>query len=181
MYALDTEFAEDGTTIALLSLGLVAADGRTYYAQVVESDYARCNMFVVEHVIPAMTVCPGGFSKNQHWSFFSNRDSWGCVDGCPWRWKTVIAQEVRAFVGETPAFVTYYGAHDWVVLCQLYGSMTMLPSGWPMYATDLRAYLDWHGSQSLTQPDDMPHHALSDAHWIMETWHRYALHSDVGV
>mgnify|MGYP007132577418 CR=1 FL=1 len=39
-YFLDTEFQEDGETIRLISLALVADDGREFYAQAAEYDPA---------------------------------------------------------------------------------------------------------------------------------------------
>ena len=94
---------------------------------------------------------------------------------CPWEWKAVIAKQLQTFVGDTPTFLGYYCAYDWVVLCQLYGPMLALPKTWPMYCRDLRQWLDDHGHTQVTQPDDMPHHALSDAQWIMEAWKKYAV------
>ena len=43
-------------------------------------------------------------------------------------------------------------------------------NGWPMYAHDLRSVLDMQGLAHMTQPDDMPHHALSDALWTRDMW-----------
>lgn len=173
LYALDTEFIDDGRTIELISLGLIGEDGRTYYKQVVNVETAWSNTFVLHNVLPHLTPCPSDLSKSQHWSHWSSTKAAGCVDGCPWQWREHLGQEIVAFCGESPQFITYYGAYDWVVLCQLFGSMMALPSGWPMYAHDLRSLLDLYGYAHITQPDDSPHHALSDARWIMETWQRY--------
>lgn len=32
--------------------------------------------------------------------------------------------------------------YDWVVLCQLYGTMMDLPKGWPMYCRDVKQLCD---------------------------------------
>ena len=37
----DTEFIEDGKTIDLISIGIVAEDGRTFYAESLECEYDR--------------------------------------------------------------------------------------------------------------------------------------------
>lgn len=177
IYAIDTEFMEDGKTIQLISLGLVAEDGRTYYRQVIERDYARANRWVQTHVIPQLTQCPGSRSKNEHWSHWSTTKTGGCVRGCPWQWQDWMGEEVRAFVGKSPVFVGYYCAYDWVALCQLYGTMMDLPESWPMYCRDLRQWLDEHELEGITQPEDDQgiHHALRDALWIMQTYQCYVL------
>lgn len=51
-YYLDTEFIEDGRTIDLLSIGIVAADGREFYAASTEADPSRANEWVRSHVLP---------------------------------------------------------------------------------------------------------------------------------
>ena len=40
-YCYDTEFLEDGTTIELISIGIVASDGREYYAVNSDMDTER--------------------------------------------------------------------------------------------------------------------------------------------
>lgn len=49
-----------------------------------------------------------------------------------------------------------------------------------MYTHDLRQMLDECGLEHVTQPDDMPHHALSDARWIMDTYQRYCAPVETG-
>lgn len=45
-YFYDTEFIEDGQTIELVSIGIVAEDGREYYAVSTDFDPARANPWV---------------------------------------------------------------------------------------------------------------------------------------
>ena len=42
-YFYDTEFIEDGQTIDLVSIGIVASDGREYYAVSTDADLSRAN------------------------------------------------------------------------------------------------------------------------------------------
>jgi hypothetical protein len=144
---LDTEFIEDGRTIDLLSVGLVRDDGAEYYAEPRETDRTRADDWVKANVLPHLT---GVTTPRQ-----------------------IIAEEITAFVGPAPEFWGYYCAYDWVALCRLYGTLMDLPSGWPMLCRDLRQLLDDRGHADITQPDDMPHHAMSDAHWIADTFRRY--------
>ena len=47
----DTEFIEDGHTIDLISIGVVAEDGRGFYAESSECDLSRANPWVKENVL----------------------------------------------------------------------------------------------------------------------------------
>lgn len=168
IYALDTEFIEDGRTIDLLSIGIVAEDGRTLYKQNVTCDLSKANAWVKEHVLPQLVQCPRG-TQNDHQVMLSFGDS--CAYGdCPWLFRPGIRDAILKFIAYNtkPIFWGYYSAYDWVVLCQLFGAMMDLPHGWPMYCCDLRQHLDSVGSP-ISQPGDIPHNALSDALWIMQT------------
>jgi hypothetical protein len=50
-YYFDTEFIEDGKTIDLISIGIVAADGREYYAINEDCDFSKASDWVKENVI----------------------------------------------------------------------------------------------------------------------------------
>lgn len=93
----------------------------------------------------------------------------------------------------TPEFYGYYSDYDWVVFCWLYGTMIMLPKGYPMYCKDLKQMFDekieklsnkdffshFHVEVPMTFKEksdlvrvredypkqDNEHHALSDAKW----------------
>ena len=174
LYALDTKFMEDGHSIQLISIGVVAEDGREFYKQVIEADYRRANAWVGQHVLPHLTDCPSGLWKTQHWGRVSQKTAWVCeFPQCPWLFRAQIATALVEFVGPSPTFLGYYSAYDWVTVCQMFGIMMALPKGWPMYCRDLRQWLDDHNLQDIKQPDDMTHHALSDARWIMDTYKTY--------
>jgi hypothetical protein len=173
---LDTEFIERPGTIELISLGLVAEDGREYYAQSCEFDANQANPWVQAHVFPHLARCPLGRDLAAH------RYDELCHRDCPWWTRAQIRDGVLAFVGaDRPEWWTYYGAYDWTVFCWLFGAMVDLPAGWPMLAYDLRQWLDHLGLAQVKQPDEMPHQALSDAKWIAETFKAYAyLHQGAG-
>lgn len=136
----DTEFIEDGRTIELLSIGLAADDGATYYAEI-ECDKSTASPWVRENVLP--------FLKG------------------PERPKDEVAREIVRFAGLKPEFWAYYGDYDWVALCQMFGTMMDLPPTWPMYCRDLKQVLDEQGIDSPPAPDD-EHHALVDAKWGLD-------------
>lgn len=45
-----------------------------------------------------------------------------------------------------PIFYGHYADYDWVVFCWLFGKMTNLPEGFPMYCRDLKQILDGRAS-----------------------------------
>jgi hypothetical protein len=50
-YFLDTEFIEDGTTISLISIGIVCEDGREFYAVNRDCDLTKASQWVKNNVI----------------------------------------------------------------------------------------------------------------------------------
>jgi len=136
----DTEFIEDGLTIDLISIGIVAEDGREYYAVSSECDPSKANEWVKENVLPH-------------------------VDQSTGKPRAVIRDEIVAFCRERPEVWGYYADYDWVVLCQLFGRMIDLPKGWPMYCRDIKQLCDDLGNPKLPAQESMEHHALEDARW----------------
>lgn len=145
----DCEFIEDGHTIDLVSIGVVRDDGAWLYLENEEADLSKANDWVREHVFPHLSP--------QY--------------AVP---RSTIAEQIREFAGPHPEWWGYFAGYDWVALCQLYGRMVDLPEGWPMYCRDLRQWLDDHGHGDVSQPDDHPHDALADAHWVADTHRRYS-------
>lgn len=142
----DTEFIEDGKTIDLMSIGIVAEDGRTYYAECAECDLNAASEWVKANVIPHLTanITP----------------------------REQIAREIVEFVGTgKPEFWAYYADYDWVALCQLFGTMMQLPKGWPMYCRDVKQLCDDLGNPTLPTQGKGEHHALADAKWTKDAYH----------
>jgi hypothetical protein len=173
---LDTEFIENGETIDLLSIALVADDGRELYAQIPTAKFEKASDWVARNVFPHL----GHFDMGKHRRSCTvakngefDRNDLKCADmACPWMRRHLLADAIVKFCGEAPEFWTYYGAYDWVALCQLFGDMSWLPKGWPMFAYDMRQWLN-HQGLGVSQPDDAPHHALEDARWLARTYERY--------
>ncbi|HZD13589.1 MAG TPA: hypothetical protein VE196_00320, partial [Pseudonocardiaceae bacterium] len=53
-YFYDTEFIDDGRTIELISIGVVAEDGREYYAVSTEFNPERAGSWVRANVLPKL-------------------------------------------------------------------------------------------------------------------------------
>ena len=141
----DTEFYEDGRTIELISIGAVADDGRTYYAETSGAPHLACKTeWLRENVFPHLTR-----ERKDH---------------------KQIASDLIKFMGEKPEIWAYYADYDWVALCQLFGTMMQLPKGWPMYCRDLKQLCDTLGNPKLPEQTSQEHHALADAMWTRDAW-----------
>lgn len=165
-YWLDTEFIEDGKTIDLISIGIVAEDGRELYCEVADVDWSKASPWVLENVKPHLRHLAPKFANNLMWSLD------GGIGGLMAR--EVIAEQVRAFCNPElhgkPEFWGYYADYDWVVLCQLFGTMMELPKGWPMYCRDIKQLCDDLGNPKLPEQGKGEHHALADAKWNKTAW-----------
>lgn len=151
----DTEFIEDGRTIDLISIGMVSGAGDTLYLISEEADLARASEWVKENVLADMPQ-------------YDHRRQRFIVDDYVVSRKR-MAELILRFVGEDkPEFWAYYADFDWVVLCQLFGTMMDLPKGWPMYCRDLKQLLDSRGNPRFQK--DSTHNALGDAQWVASVY-----------
>ncbi len=148
-YFLDTEFVEDGKTIDLISIGVVAEDGREFYAvnAHLPSIEKRANQFVRENVLPNLY---------KHGDVLVRHSS---PEG--------IGKELLAWVGadKKPEFWGWYADYDWVVFCQLFGRMIDLPKHFPRYCRDLKQWADDAGNPQLPKEALAAHNAIVDARW----------------
>lgn len=152
---LDTEFVERGyERIELISIGLVAEDGREFYAVASDGwDPEHANDWVKANVLTKLGNDPR----------------------MP---RTLIAEMIRDFAGEKPEFWGYYSDYDWVLLCQLFGTMMDLPKGWPMFCRDVIQLCKDNGDPRLPKQDGSEHNALADARHIL-VMHEYLAMSRV--
>lgn len=164
-YWLDTEFIEDGRSIDLLSIGIVAEDGRELYAESLEAPLSKANDWVKANVLPHLTPIPT--RDIDVWMRIEKRKT-------PCLWRLEIMDYVRVFCDPDcygkPEFWGYFADYDWVVLCQLFGTMMDLPKGWPMYCRDIKQWCDDLGNPRLPEQGKGEHHALADARWNRVAW-----------
>lgn len=160
----DTEFLEDGHTIDLISIGMVRADGRAFYAVSNEFDTERVwrDNWLMANVMPSIG----------HDLEFSEEDGWDMTitdDAAMSR--VEIRDGILDFVSDIwPEFWAWYGAYDHVALCQLFGRMIDLPSKFPMFTCDIRQIVKELGNPPLpVQPEGL-HNALEDARF---NWTKY--------
>jgi hypothetical protein len=136
----DTEFLDDGKTIELISIGMVAEDGRELYGINADADWSRiqANPWLVENVLSHLPVRlpKEGDQRKLLWFDDDHADRERVLP------KRVLAQLVEWFLGDTlePDLWAYYSATDHVVGYQLFGSMieASRDHGWPMRTSCLR-------------------------------------------
>jgi hypothetical protein len=165
-YFYDTEFLEEGKTIELISIGIVAEDGREYYAVNRDAPWKRIakNDWLVSNVVRQLPRIYGDqrFHVGRHNPLALD------FDDRAMKTRDDIANEVRDFllaVGN-PELWAWYAAYDHVVLCQLWGSMIHLPEGIPMYTHDLKQECDRLGNPEMPAQPSGEHNALADAQHV---------------
>ena len=142
-YFYDTEFHDDGNAIDLISIGIVANDGREYYAVNADAEWDR----IMRHDwLPDNVVAQ-------------------LPPEVEWKRKAQIKAEVAEFLlaAGQPELWAWFAAYDHVVLSQLFGRMLDMPPGIPMYTHDLRAYLDYVKVKGIPSQVTGNHDAMEDA------------------
>jgi hypothetical protein len=163
-YFYDTEFIEDGKTIDLVSIGIVAEDGREFYAVSTEFKAKRASEWVRLNVLAHLP------ERNVNLSDVSVSPRLKS-ESLAWMSRADIKRKLLAFVGDDkPEWWGYYSAYDHVALCQLFGTMMDLPKGWPFYTRDLKQWCDALSNPSLPEQGKGEHHALADARWNREAY-----------
>lgn len=165
----DCAFVERGRDlpIQLVSIGLIAEDGREFYGINEE-----CLSNVTRHPWLSVNVAPflpihfdGNFIYE--WDHgHAEHDHVMALDQ--------LAARLQRFLHETPDLElwAYYGAYDHVVMCQLFGSMAELPSGIPMFTHELMQLIEIMQKIDLPPTPENTHHAMADARWVKQAYQR---------
>lgn len=169
IYYVDTEFIEFPSTIELLSIALVAADGRELYCVNSEADTSRANEFVKKRVLPNLAHPDESVTGSKTASEIKTLGDY--VVG-----RVEIGERIRQFVlaDRDPEFYGYFADYDWVALCWLFGPMVMLPTRFPMFCRDLKQTLSEIERATNIDPRDyaprspLNHNALEDARWMRD-------------
>jgi hypothetical protein len=183
-YFLDTEFVERPGNIDLISIGIVDANGATFYAENRHCNVTHFDDWHMEHVYPNLKFIPqheGGTLQMDHtpviWPGMSGKNI--AMYGSMGQIKEELLRWIGTNVLSKPRFYSYYADYDWVVFCWIFGRMVDLPKGFPMYCVDLKQMLDGMGNPKFPnylRPDEgKGHDALEDAkfhkrlyEWIKE-------------
>ena len=168
-YYLDTEFIEQQGSIDLISIGIVAEDGRTYYAESTSYDIRKASDWVKENVYPNLRwmYSETGVYKNKGFNNSGTNEGQTEVYGELW----LIESTIKEFIGDdTPEFWGYYCDYDWVVFCWIFGAMIDLPDKWPMFCRDIKQEMyDHENIEDYSPFEGRPHNSLDDAIQISKT------------
>jgi hypothetical protein len=182
----DTEFVDDGSTIELISIGMVSLPphtGELYYIVADDTMITRVaeHPWLTNHVLPHLPVkltrnlevlngdqIGNRWHPVKHWEWDLNHPDFAYV--VP---KSVIRDEVRRFIlnVEDPQLWAYFGAYDHVALAQLFGPMKDLPHGVPMYTNEFMQEWRRAGYPTLPPKPENAHNALADAAWLAAAHH----------
>jgi len=176
-YFIDTEFIEGFHKplfgkrrhfIDLISIGIVAEDGREYYAISNEFKEKDADQWVKDNVIsklPAQFVnytdpgiSPNWKQKTLLWKS-NKRIAQDIIDFTTvkkLRKGGLDKPELNRWEYDVPEFYGYYADYDWVLFCSLFGRMIDLPTGFPMYCRDLKQMLD-DKAENLLMEVEMAH------------------------
>ncbi|MBB3675673.1 polyadenylate-specific 3'-exoribonuclease AS [Modestobacter versicolor] len=150
-YFYDTEFIEDGTTIDLVSIGVVDETGREFYAVSTEFDPDRAIPWVRRNVLDQL---PPPADK-------------------AWRSRQRIREDLLSFLtapGEEIELWAWFAAYDHVALAQLWGAMPALPRPIPRFTRELRQRWDDVGRPAFPPKPTGTHDALVDARYNLARW-----------
>jgi 3' exoribonuclease, RNase T-like len=170
--AYDCEFLEDGKAIDLISIGMVREDGAEYYAVNSDANWAKIaeRRWLCENVVPHLPLASKGVRKATPGENTNVTTAWKfSIDLTDTRVRPcwVIANEVREFIlaaGGEPELWADSAAHQFVVLCQLWGAVARRPAGVPSWTHDLRQEIERAGNPPIPPLEGVTsHNALSDA------------------
>lgn len=150
-YFYDCEFIEDGSTIELISIGVVAQDGREFYAVSTDFDPNRAGEWVRRNVVSKL---PAPADR-------------------AWRSRIRIRDDLQAFLTAPRLPIelwAWYAAYDHVVLAQLWGAMPALPAEIPRLTREVRQHWEAAGCPPIPEPGHDRHTALADAKLAFARW-----------
>jgi hypothetical protein len=161
IYVIDTEFQELPETRQVLpiSIGIVAEDGRTFYAEFSDFDHSLANDWVKENVLSKL------------------RGVGGPLVGDTEEIRDALIEFFR--YDKKPIFWGYFADYDWVVFCQTFGTMITMPARFPQMCYDIRQYQNELAKtvnclnsdmdlSELPEHAGIKHYALDDAKWEMD-------------
>jgi hypothetical protein len=118
----DTEFTELHQKTTLISLGIIAEDGREFYAEFTDYDKSQVTPWIEENVMTKLKFLPNPSSH-----FWTNRNEINleCCGNTAF-----VRQELRLFLQKWDKVEMWSDcpAYDWVLFCNIFGTAFDIPS-----------------------------------------------------
>ena len=163
---LDTEFTGLNQSAEFISIALVSADERTFYAEFIDYDPTKLSNWHHENVLPQLVLQASNANdsnRNQHWEVLGNREA--------------IAADLRTWLTQFETIEIWADclAYDWVLFCELFGGSLHLPANVFYIPFDLATLLKIRGidpdisrlqflnDQNISIRGLSQHNALADA------------------
>lgn len=165
LISFDTEFVDTGTSVELISIGLVRADGKELYLENADFPDRAGHLvddWMEEHVMGKtfLLQAPDDERILPHGE---------------------IGARVRDFMlegGQVPSLWAHYASYDFLAFSQLFGRMLDIPSGLPRHGMDFRVLQDLTGIKPPSQAKENAHHALVDARWGKRAFEAFGMDFD---
>lgn len=157
-YFLDTEFLENGKIIDPISIAIVSEDDRELYLC---NDEFKFNPLDSDHAWIKKNVIP--FLPKRFNDVDMNAGSL-----YPWLNKNSIKDKIEEYFesDDNPEIWAYYADYDWVLFCQIFGTMIDLPEKFPKFCMDLKQWMAQVNFPDELKPiQENEHDALEDAKW----------------
>lgn len=158
-YFYDYEFIERPGSLQPISIGVVAEDGREYYA--VYDDFDRYEVledeWLMDNVMASIkhTIVRNGIGH----------DIGMVIEDTHLKSRNQIAIDLSHFIDKDADLWAWYGAYDHVCLAMTFGRMIDLPKNVPMYTNDLKTLVRLAGNPQMPRQPEGLHNALEDAKW----------------
>lgn len=172
----DTEFTGLHQKTTLISIGCVAEDGRTFYAEC--NDYAtdQVNDWLRENVIAHLRWTRGGGEVPGRWPVPT-----GEGHAALWSNSRIVSDELRAWLHQFDSVEMWSDclAYDWVLFCDLFAGAMHIPKNVYYIPFDLATLFKFKGIDPDINREEYAgmaggdkHNALWDAHVIRVCYER---------
>lgn len=153
-YFYDFEFLDTGREVMPISIGVMADDGREFYA-VWEDALQVCSLdkWLWENVAPQLPLDPedNRLLDKKSTSVMTPKE---------------IRDSLYEFFNvpeETVELWGWFVAYDHLCLSQIWGKMIDVPAPIPQFSNDIRSLVHWYGIKKLPTQMSSNHNALADA------------------
>lgn len=152
-YFYDFEFLDTGREVLPISVGVVAEDGREFYAVWDDAlEVCRKSLWLWSNVAPYLPLQMHDHPElDRESGFVMSRDT--------------IREDLHKFLSydNKPELWGWFVAYDHLCLSQIWGKMNDVPAPIPQFSNDIRSLVSWYGIKKYPAQTSGHHNALADA------------------